>query len=479
MISAAGLDSSQAKSVQIEGLHFLNLLVVDDDPSVRKGLRDVANCFGFVTFGADSAEEAYRVLGSHVIDVLLLDLKLPGVHGLEALRQIKQRWPDSVIIVVTAYGSVESAVHAMKNGAYDFVTKPFTVDDLKVVLQRVVGLLKLKTENRVLREKMNSARGFGHMIGHAPEMERLYRMVAKASLSTHPVLIFGNAGSGKEMVARSIHSSGLSRDKPFVPIDCGSLLPSFLETELFGYVKGAFAGAHQPRQGLISIAEGGTLFLDEIEKLPIDLQSKLLRVIQGKEVRQIGSAKSSTANVRILAATSFDLEQLVSQGAFRRDLYFRLNVLSLRIPSLAERRQDIPLLAAHFLERISRSRGQEQTLSNNALKIMLEYDWPGNLRELDNCLEGACTLAGGPMIHTRHLPANMRYPPVLPERKNSTSIVPMTELERQTILSTIAQLNGDKLMAARLLGIGKTTLYRKLKEYAGQDISDQQAPTFL
>jgi len=470
MSTATALAPSM-QTPQIEGANFLNLLVVDDERAIREVCREVAQSLGFNTSVADSAEHAYRLLDSQNIDVLLLDLKLPGANGLEALHQIKQRRPDAAIVVVTGYGTVQSAVHAMKNGAYDYVTKPFSMEELKMLLQRVAGHLKLKTENRVLREKIKSKHGFGNMIGRAPEMEKLYRIIAKAAYSNHPVLILGESGTGKEIVARSIHFSGPFREKPFIPVDCGSLVPTLIESELFGYVKGAFTGATQSKEGLLAIAEGGTVFLDEVGELPVDLQAKLLRAIQEKEIRQVGSTKRTNINVRILAATNRDLEQAVAQGTFRRDLYFRLNVLSLRIPPLRERRQDIPLLVAHFLERIARSGGQERTLSDDALKTMLGYDWPGNVRELENCLERACALTSGPTIHICDLPPALHSTssvfPGLTE--SSTKIIPMTELERQTILSTITQLNGDKLMAARLLGIGKTTLYRKLKEYASQD----------
>jgi two-component system response regulator HydG len=366
---------------------------------------------------------------------------------------------------------VHSAVQAMKNGAYDFVTKPFSVEELRLLLERVTTHLKLKTENRVLREKVKSKQGFGGIIGRAPEMEKLYRIIAKAAHSTHPVLILGESGTGKEMVARSIHFSGPFHDKPFIPVDCGSLVPTLIESELFGYVKGAFTGAAQAKDGLLAIAEGGTVFLDEVGELPVDLQAKLLRAIQEKEIRPVGSTKRIPINVRILAATNRDLEQAVSQGTFRRDLYFRLNVLSLKIPPLRDRRQDIPLLVGHFLERQLRSTGQERTISDEALKVMLAYDWPGNVRELENCLERAYAFTTGPAIHVADLPSSIHGAgSALTEDGNGSSkILPMAELERQTILGTIAQLNGDKLMAARMLGIGKTTLYRKLKEYSIQD----------
>ncbi len=454
---------------QIEGANFLNILIVDDERSIREACREAAQSLGFNTFVADSAEHAYRLLDAQGIDAVLLDLRLPGAGGLEALNRIKSLRPDAVIVVVTGYGTVQSAVQAMKNGAYDYVTKPFSLDELKLLLDRVASHLKLKSENRILREKIKSKQGFGSIIGRSPEMEKLYRIVAKAAHSTHPVLILGESGTGKELVARSIHFSGPFRDKPFIPVDCGSLVPTLIESELFGHTKGAFTGAHHAKDGLLTIAEGGTVFLDEVGELPTDLQAKLLRAIQEKEIRPVGSTRQIPINVRILAATNRDLEEGVSQGTFRRDLYYRLNVLSLRIPSLRERRQDIPILATHFLERQTRSSGNERTLSDDAMKAMLAYDWPGNVRELENCLERACAFTTGPMIHLGDLPAaisQLQGTNAVATAGNTNKIMPMSELERQTILNAIAQLNGDKLKAARMLGIGKTTLYRKLKEYS-------------
>ena len=452
---------------QIEGANFLKLLIIDDERAIREACRDVAQSQGFQTFIAESAEHAYRTLDAENIDAVLLDLKLPGAGGLEALHQIKVHRPDAVVVVVTGYGTVQSAVQAMKNGAYDYVTKPFSIDELKLLLDRVANHLKLRTENRLLREKVKSKQGFGGIIGRAPEMEKLYRIIAKAAHSSHPVLILGESGTGKELVARSIHFSGPYRDKPFIPVDCGSLVPTLVESELFGYVKGAFTGASHSKDGLLAIAEGGTVFLDEIGEMTVDLQAKLLRAIQEKEIRPVGSTKRIPINVRILAATNRELERAVAEGSFRRDLYFRLNVLTLRIPPLRERRQDIPLLVGHFLERLSRDAGQPRTLDDEALKALLAYDWPGNVRELENCLERACAITSTPLIHLRDLPTTIHSAPVdAPGEKASQSkIVPLADLEKQTILNTIVQLNGDKLLAARLLGIGKTTLYRKLKEY--------------
>lgn len=467
----ATAEATLPPTMQIEGANFLNLLIIDDERAVREACREVAQSLGFNAFVADSAEHAYRIVDAHGPDVVLLDLKLPGIGGLDALHQIKTRRPDAVVVVVTGYGTVQSAVQAMKNGAYDYVTKPFSLDELKLLLDRVANHLKLKTENRMLREKIKSKQGFGSIIGRAPEMEKLYRIIAKAAQSSHPVLILGESGTGKEMVARSIHFSGPFRDKPFIPVDCGSLVPTLIESELFGYVKGAFTGAAHSKDGLLAIAEGGTVFLDEVGELSVDLQAKLLRAIQEKEIRPVGSTKRVPINVRILAATNRDLEMAVSQGTFRRDLYFRLNVLSLRIPALRERRQDIPLLAEHFLERLNRDTEQPHTLSDEALKVMLAYDWPGNVRELENCLERACALTTGPVLHVADLPSSITSGRVVggAGEGSVSKIIPMTDVEKRTILDAIEQLNGDKLLAARLLGIGKTTLYRKLKEYASQD----------
>ncbi len=457
-----------AGSREIPGANLLSLLIVDDERAVREGCREAAQSAGFNTFVAASAEHAYKVLDNQNVDIVLLDLKLPGASGLEALRAIKGRRPNAVVIIITGYATVSSAVQAMKMGAFDYISKPFTLDELRVMLERGMDELKLTTEKRVLRERLRSKHGFGSIIGRSPEMEKLYRIIAKAAQSTHPVLIVGESGTGKELVARCIHYSGPYHDKPFIPVGCGSLVPTLIESELFGYVRGAFTGAVRAKEGLMAIAQGGTIFLDEIGERPVDLQAKLLRAIQEKEIRPVGSTKRVPINVRILAASNRDLEAAVADGSFRRDLYFRLNVLSLKIPPLRERKQDIPLLAEHFLEKLSRSTGSQRSLSEEALNSMMGYDWPGNVRELENCLERACALSSGPTIQTADLPspiqnADHRLPP---QGADAGKIVAIADLEREAILRAIDQLKGDKLLAARLLGIGKTTLYRKLKEYA-------------
>jgi two-component system response regulator HydG len=448
---------------------LLNLLVVDGENAIRESCRDVAESLGFATHVAQSPDEVIHTLDTASIDVVLLDMRIPGGSGIDLLRTIKRRRPEAVVVMMTGYATVHSAVQAMKAGAYDYISKPFTFDELRLVLDRVTAHLKLAVENRMLHDAMKAKHGFGSLIGRAPEMERLYRIISKAASSSHPVLILGESGTGKELVARSIHFGGSYRDRPFIPVDCGALVPTLIESELFGYVRGAFTGAVRAKDGLLATAEGGTIFLDEVGELPIDLQSKLLRAIQEKEIRPVGSNRAVPVNVRILAATNRDLESAVQQGTFRRDLFFRLNVLTLRIPPLRERKQDIPLLAGHFLERVTRTTGVHRTISDEALRRMLDYDWPGNVRELENCLERACALSSSATLQIGDLPTSLRnlanedYPVLDPT--SAQGVMPLSEVEKHAILQAIEQMHGDKLEAARRLGIGKTTLYRKLKEY--------------
>jgi two-component system response regulator HydG len=447
----------------------LNLLVVDDESAIREPCREVAETLGFSALATASAEDAWHILETRNIDLVLLDLRMPSVNGIDLLQDIKRRHPEILVVIMTGYASVHSAVQAMRAGAFDYVSKPFAFEELRLVLDRVAAHLKIATENRLLRESLRSKNGFGPLIGRAPEMEKLYRIISKAANSAHPVLILGESGTGKELVARSIHYCGSYRDRPFVPVDCGSLAPTLIESELFGYVRGAFTGAVRSKDGLLATANGGTVFLDEIGELPIDLQSKLLRALQEKEIRPLGSTRTVPVDVRILAATNPDLETAVQQGAFRRDLFFRLNVLTLRIPPLRERRQDIPLLAGQILERVTRTTGVHRNISDDVLRRMLEYDWPGNVRELENCLERACALSSSATLQIGDLPTALRNLDhgsfSVANSGNGHGILPLAELEKRAILQAIEELHGDKLEVARQLGIGKTTLYRKLKEY--------------
>ncbi len=444
------------------------MLVVDDDAAIREACREIAESMGYRALGADSPQSAYDIVDAENVAVVLLDLKLPGATGLEVLQEIKRRRPEAEVVMITGFASVSSAVEAMKLGASDYVTKPFHSEELRKLLGRLGRQLRMAEENRARRDKTRSRRGVGGLVGHSPEMEKLYRIIGKVASSAHPVLIQGESGTGKELVARAIHFSGPYRDQPFLPVDCGALVPTLVESELFGYVRGAFTGAARSKEGLLAIANGGTVFLDEIGDLPVDLQAKLLRALQEKEIRPVGSTRSVPINVRILAATNRDLDAAVQHGSFRKDLYFRLNVVNLRIPPLRERRQDIPVLVAHFVERLERATGVERPLSEEARAAMQKYDWPGNVRELENCLERAWALSSGPRLELADLPSTLQNPlPALPGPGDG--IVPIRGLEKQAILAAVRQLRGDKLRAAKLLGIGKTTLYRKLKGYGVED----------
>ena len=467
----------------------LQLLVVDDDPPVRKACAEIGTSLGFATVTADSVPTARTALARGNIDLMLLDLKLPGGGGLSLLEEVRAHHPETVVIIMTAFATVNSAVEAMRIGAGDYLTKPFTLEELSTVLERAAQRCNFDLESRNVRGRLRTSKGMGNLVGRSPAMEKLYRILSKVAKTNHPVVILGEAGVGKELVARSIHLNGPHPNKPFIPVDCGSLVPSMIESELFGYVKGAFPGATRTKTGLLAAAEGGTVFLDEIAELPLDLQAKLLRALQEREIRPVGSTTPIPLNARILAATNRDLVAMVETGRFRKDLYFRLNVVSLRIPPLRERKTDTPLLAAHILERMRRENGIPYTFSDDVLRLIMEYDWPGNVRELEHAIERACALASGPELHRGDFPSQLQdfqlqshrreeepqIPGQNPSKIDTTAegheVVTIAELEKQAIINTIRTLNGDKLMAAKLLGIGKTTLYRKLKEYG---LSDDQ-----
>jgi DNA-binding NtrC family response regulator len=380
----------------VERTGKLHLLVVDEDAAIRSACSEIAADLGCVPQTVSNISAARSLLRDRAVDILLLDLSAPLGEGLGLLNEIKELNPALVSVVMTAYATVPAAVEAMRTGAADYLTKPFAMDELAAVLERAMERRNVEAASRKLRESLRSPQGLGSMIGRSVEMEKLYRILSKVAQSSHPVLILGESGVGKELVARSIHTNGPLSDRPFVPVDCGSLVPTLMESELFGYVKGAFTGATRSKDGLLASAQGGTVFLDEIGELPLDLQAKLLRALQEKEIRPVGATHRIAINVRILAATNRDLAAMVEQGRFRKDLYYRLSVVNLRIPPLRERKQDIPLLAAHFLERMARETGTPHTFSDDALRTLVEYDWPGNVRELEHSIDRACTLSSGP-----------------------------------------------------------------------------------
>jgi DNA-binding NtrC family response regulator len=442
----------------------ITVLVVEDEESTRKLCADVAESCGMKALVAGSVEEALRRLENNAVDIVVTDLLLPPSSGMDLLKQVHEMYPQVAVLVLTQYGSIDSAVTATRMGAVDYVTKPFHIEDLRARLERVARDLDLDRENRLLREQLRTRPGFGGLIGVSAKMQRVYKMIEKVSQHDHPVLILGESGTGKELVAKSIHYSGSRKNRPFAPVDCSSLVPTLIESELFGYVKGAFTGAMQSKQGLLEAAQGGTLFLDEIGDMPVDLQAKLLRALQEREVKPVGSTERRQINVRVIAATNRDLDAAIRSGLFRQDLYFRLNVVQIKLPSLRERKSDIQLLVTAFLEKFSDPQGPPRSISEDAMRRLIAYDWPGNVRELENAIQRAVAMGSGPVVHVGDLPSHLHYPASdrIPDRDE---VVPMEELERRAILRTLRETGGDKLAAARMLGIGKTTLYRKLKQY--------------
>lgn len=440
------------------------VLIVDDEGATRELCQAVASDAGLATRTASTTEEAFEALEQYPIDIVITDLRVPEIGGLELLKQVRERHPETAVIVLTQYGTIESAVEATRLGAADYVTKPFHVSELRGKLERVVQMLDVTQENRVLREQLRTRPGFAGLIGVSPKMQRVYRLVEKVSQHTYAVLILGESGTGKELVARSVHFSGPRRARPFVPVDCSALAPTLIESELFGHVRGAFTGAMHSKQGLMEAADGGALFLDEIGDMPIDLQAKLLRAIQEKEIKPVGSTERVSISTRVIAATNRNLESAIREGKFRQDLYFRLNVVQIKLPALRERKTDIPLLVNYFLEKFAEGDRPTRTISEDAMTQLLAYEWPGNVRELENVIERAVALGSGPILHVGDLPTNLHYGSG--ERiVTNDEPVSLKELERRAVVRALREAGGDKVAAARLLGIGKTTLYRKLKEY--------------
>src|SRR6202049_3737758 len=388
----------------------MNLLVVDDEQYVRQLCADVAVQSGMKVTTVSTAEEAISILENSAVDILMTDLKLPKSSGLDLLQRVHDQHREVAVIVLTQYGTIDSAVAAMRLGALDYVTKPFRVEELRSRLERAAHAVELQQENRLLREQLRTRPGFGGLIGVSSKMQRVYKMIEKVSQHEYPVLILGESGTGKELVAKSIHYSGKRKERPFAPVDCSSLVPTLIESELFGYVKGAFTGAMQSKQGLLEAANGGPLFLDEIGDMPVDLQAKLLRALQEREVKPVGSTERRRINVRIIAATNRDLDSAIKAGAFRQDLYFRLNVVQLKLPALRERKSDIPLLVTSFLDKFSDPQAPVRTISEDAMRRLIAYDWPGNVRELENAIERAVALGSGPIIHVGDLPSTLQYP---------------------------------------------------------------------
>jgi two-component system, NtrC family, response regulator AtoC len=444
----------------------IRLLVVDDEQSIRKLCMTVGEGLGFLCAEADSGESALAQLEAEPAHMILTDMVMPQMSGLEFLEKVKKLLPRTEVAVMTGHGSVETAVQAMKLGAYDYISKPFSpLEELRLFLRRMAEKVRLVEENQFLRDRMDTETRLHGIVGSSPKIQDVLRIISRLKDTRTPVLITGESGTGKELVARAIHFRGAFAKSPFVAVDCGSLVPTLIESELFGYEKGAFTGALKAKTGLFQSAHGGTIFLDEIGELPLEMQAKLLRVLQEKEVRPVGSNQKVKADVRVIAASNRNLEAEYRAGNFRKDLYFRLNVVTVHLPALRERRSDIPMLVHWFLDRCAPGRYIQVT--SGAMKTLLQYEWPGNVRELENCIERAVALGDQTTIDINDLPpavaASSPADSLGPAPTESSS--DLEDIERATIQRVFDQVKGDKTLAGKMLGISRATLYRKLKRY--------------
>jgi DNA-binding NtrC family response regulator len=469
----------------------VRLLIVDDEQSIRKLCITVGEALGFICLEADSGESALTLLEEQPVHMILSDMVMPHMSGLEFLERAKKLLPRTEVALMTGHGSIETAVQAMKLGAYDYITKPFSpLEELRLFLRRMAEKVRLVEENEFLRERMDSETAVHGIVGSSAKIQEVLRIASRLKDTRTAVLISGESGTGKELVARAIHFRGAFANRPFVAVDCGSLVPTLIESELFGYEKGAFTGALKSKPGLFQSADTGSVFLDEIGELPLELQAKLLRVLQEKEVRPVGSNQRVKVDVRIIAATNRDLEAAYKNGTFRKDLYFRLNVVTVHVPALRERRSDIPMLVSWFCERYAP--GADLRVSSAAMKALMNYDWPGNVRELENCVERAVALGNGTLIDLGDLPTSIATLTSTSPASRSTESAPelvsdlaaaaeinssdgavattlsttdLEDIERATIRRVFEQVHGDKALAGRMLGISRATLYRKLKRY--------------
>ncbi len=449
------------------------LLIVDDEPSVLNGLERIFRKEGYALEKAENGEDALRILSASPPDVALIDLIIPGTSGMELLSRAKELDPYIEVIIMTGQGSIETAIEAMKKGAFDFLVKPFgNTDQIVLSIEKALERRRLRVKADRLEEALEEKYRFENIVGASPGMVDIFRLIRQLSQSEATVLILGESGTGKELIARAIHYHSPRKDGPFVPVDCGALPEGIIESELFGHEKGAYTGAHASTRGLIRSADRGTIFLDEIGEVPIPLQAKLLRTLQEREVRPVGGAQTIRVDTRVIAASNKDLYSEVQKGTFRTDLFYRLNVVTIRVPPLRERKEDIPLLVAHFIK-TKRDRAI-MGIDEDALQALMSYTWPGNVRELENVLERGMALGRGHIITYRDLPPlGRKEVPVSTARIPSTGPglslngVPLSlkAYERLALETALREMNGDMEKAAKALGVGKSTLYRKLREH--------------
>ena len=448
------------------------VLLVDIDSSSREhGARVLRDC-GCEVSAVNSGAAAMALLASREFNAILVDFRLASVGGSDLPAAAQHARPGiKVILTVEGIGNVPPPQPLRLRG-YPLLIKPLKIEELARVLEAPPDVPPSPPPELTPTAPPLAPAEFAGLVGVSEKMKRIYRLISKVALQRHPVLITGESGTGKELVARAIHSRGPWRDQPFVPVDCGALPPTLIESELFGHVKGAFTGAAQSRQGLLAAAGSGTVFLDEIGELPIELQSRLLRALQEHEVRPLGSNERTRFEARIIAATNQDLEQAMKRGAFRKDLFFRLNVVSIKMPSLRDRKEDIPALARHFLARLENPESVTQ-VSDEALGRLMSYDWPGNVRELENCIQRAVSLGSGKFMELQDLPSAMLYR-LTGKSSSRQDFTTLQGLEQQAIRQALQATGGDRVRAAKILGIGKTTIYRKIKDY-GIDVNPAEA----
>ena len=443
------------------------ILIIDDDEAILDSCTQVLEKVGYVVKGARDGIEGLQFLKSESFHSVLLDLKLPGADGMEILGHIREDSPETPVIIITGYASVESAVEAMRQGAFDYVAKPFSPKELRIIVKKALTRRKMIMENLYLRTELEAKVEFDLIVGKSEVMRAVLDVVQRVSPSESTVLITGESGTGKEMLAREIHTHSLRREGPFVVVDCGALVETLFESELFGHVKGSFTGAFETKHGRFEVANGGSIFLDEISNVSLNIQAKLLRVIQEKEVTRVGSSKPIKIDVRIIAATNENLAEAVKSGKFREDLFYRLSVVPIHLPPLRERKEDIPLLVDHFLRKYNKkSKKNIERIDPRAIKTLMEYDWPGNIRELENTIERAVVLGRNNQIELEDLIYHgigsrlSLYEPVSGRYKS------LSEIEKEYIKAVLYSQNGNKSQTAKLLGIDRKTLLSKLKRYS-------------
>jgi len=442
------------------------LLIVDDEKVAVKNLEHVMKKEGYEVTATQSGANALAHLDRQQFDVVLTDLRMEKVDGLQILEKCRENWPDTEVILITGYATLESAVDAMKQGAFNYIAKPFRLDEVRKVVAEAMEKIRLRRENRALREQVESFQGKVRIITQDGEMQQLLDMSRQIAPTDCNVLITGESGTGKELFARYLHHHSRRAEGPFLAVNCGAFNEDLLANEMFGHVKGAFTGAATDRRGLLVAADSGTLFLDEITEMSLAMQVKLLRAIQEREVQPLGATAPVKVDVRFVAATNRDMQDMVKQGEFRKDLYFRLNVVNLNIPPLSQRRDDVPLLAYHFLKKCAARMGKPVAdISADTLNILKTYDFPGNVRELENIIERGVAVATGETIETAYLPDDLREMSIRTFRKKDGRMPSLEEQERDYIRWVLQDAGGNQTLAAQILGIDRVSLWRKLKRY--------------